>query len=277
MKRSNLIFFITSLVLVCFGFSQSLFAQKYDVGVFYGRSGYIGDLKDGPIPSFNYNAAGFYGKINFNPYIGIKGGLYLAKVGAADSLSSNFAQKQRNLSFETNITELNLNLEFNFFKFVPGNKYHNFTPFFYMGIAVFKFDPYTTYNKETVYLKPLSTEGQGLKDGIKNYSLFNLSIPIGGGIKWNFSGQNSIALEFSGRTSLTDYLDDVSGNYYNNATIEKRKGKIAAALADPSVELGYLPKANGKQRGNKTFTDFYLYTGITYIYTFKQSNCPQFK
>ena len=277
MRKIKIFLYITGVLFLNSFTIKNVNAQKYDLGVYLGKSGYIGDLKDGPIPNFSYNGGGFYGKINFNPYVGLKGGLYFAKVGAADSLSNDSWQKQRNLSFESNITELNLNLEFNFFKFIPGNKYHSFSPFFYMGIAVFKFNPYTTYKGQDYFLSTLSTEGQDIVGGPKPYKTVSLAIPIGGGIKWNFSGQSSIAFEISGRTSFSDYLDDVSGNYFDNAKIEKRKGEVAAILADRSVELGALPKAAGHQRGNKTFTDFYLYTGFTYIYTFKQSNCPQFK
>lgn len=253
------------------------FCQKYDLGFYAGRSSYLGDLNTLPSISPNYNAGGIFGKVNFNPYVGLRGGFFWGTVGGADSLSKNQWQKDRNLSFQSAISEVNLMLEFNFLKFIPGNKYHNYTPYFFLGLANFRFNPTTTYNGGVYALQPMGTEGQGLPGGIERYKLRSFSIPIGGGFKWNIAGQSSIGVEISARTSFTDYLDDVSGNYYNNDRIREFKGDIAADLADRRKEKNVPLMQPGKQRGNKTYTDFYLYAAFTYTYTFKQSNCPRFK
>ncbi len=68
---------------------------------------------------------------------------------------------RRNLSFNSNIWELALQGDFNFFKFIPGSEYFRFTPYITFGVGVFNYDPYAYYQGQKVFLRPLGTEGQG--------------------------------------------------------------------------------------------------------------------
>ncbi|GIR60088.1 MAG: hypothetical protein CM15mP65_26690 [Crocinitomicaceae bacterium] len=45
-----------------------------------------------------------------------------------------------------------------------------------------------------------------------------MCIPMGIGIKKAFNGNGGIKLEFGFRFTNTDYLDDVSGNYFDWAS-----------------------------------------------------------
>ncbi|MGO8055739.1 DUF6089 family protein, partial [Rhizobium leguminosarum] len=73
----------------------------------------------------------------------------------------NEYQNRRNLSFNSNVFELALLGDFNFFKFVPGDPDHSFTPFVSMGVGVFSYDPYAYLGGQKYFLRPLGTEGQG--------------------------------------------------------------------------------------------------------------------
>ena len=80
------------------------------------------------------------------------------KVGASDQFN-NPDLVFRNLSFQSNIIEWNLLGEYTFL----GYHQKKFSPFIFGGIAVFHYDPYA-YDTlgQKIYLKPLSTEGEGL-------------------------------------------------------------------------------------------------------------------
>ena len=75
--------------------------------------------------------------------------------------TQNEYDHRRNLSFNTNIWELTLQGDFNFFKFIPGEARYRYTPYVTFGIGIFSYDPYAYYQGQKVYLRPLGTEGQG--------------------------------------------------------------------------------------------------------------------
>lgn len=144
-----------------------------------------------------------------------------------------------------------------------------FTPYIYGGIAVFHFNPWTTDNAGAkTYLKPLSTEGQGLSQypEQKGYNLTQIALPFGVGLKYAVSDVFSIGIEFSQRKTFTDYIDDVSTYYIDKNVLLQAKGP-------KSVELAYrggqspvgspLYPAHGEQRGTPSEMDWYYLIGIT--------------
>ena len=66
------------------------------------------------------------------------------------------------------------------------------------------------------------------------------------------------------RYTFTDFLDDVSGNYYDNRTLRELRGDIVADLADRSEVL----HEHGTGRGNSTTKDLYSYAGVTLTFKF---------
>ena len=114
-------------------------------------------------------------------------------------------------------------------------------------------------------LEPLFTEGQ-------SYSRISFAIPIGGGFKIN-TGNVSIALIVSARRTYTDYLDDVSTTYPGNPSIISDPG----LLRDSAIALGIRP---GKQRGDPTFKDWYVFAGFNIfmrLTNFQREYCKPFK
>ena len=78
--------------------------------------------------------------------------------------------------------------------------------------------------------------------------------------------------------TFTDYLDDVSGKYYDNDVIHAENGFVAAYLADPSLgyyvqdgeEIPEIMSFEGEQRGDNTDNDAYLFAQITMSYKFSK-------
>lgn len=247
----------------------------HELGLVSGLSGYIGDLNPNGYFKFKNILMGLVYKYNFNDRNSIRASLIHTKVQADDKESSNEWQKRRNLNFFSPITEASLVYEINFFEYNPAI-YQGFhiTPYINLGLSAFRFDPQTYLNGKVYHLKDYGTEGQewDIKDAngniiqkaTKKYSLYNVSIPVGLGLKLSLSQQINFFSEISYKFTLTDYLDDVSKRYayipsgYANS-------EIADLLADRTPELGLDKNIIGAQRGDSSKKDSYMFViiGIT--------------
>jgi len=173
----------------------------------------------------------------------------------------------RNLDFRSTIYEAQLALEYNLFDLSE----RSFTPYVFAGIAAFHFNPYS-YNTEgnKVFLRPLSTEGQGLSSYPyrKPYNLNQIAIPFGGGLKFAINDRLQLGIEIGLRKLFTDYLDDVSTSYVDSLTLLSARGPQAVAFAYRGNEIPGSPgyPADGAQRGNPKGKDWYYMTGIRISY-----------
>ena len=150
-----------------------------------------------------------------------------------------------------------------------------YSPYFFAGLAVFHYNPYAyDANRNKVYLKPLSTEGEGVAGypDRKQYSLTQMAIPFGGGIKFALTDNIRIGLEVGLRKLFTDYLDDVSKNYIDpvdlfNST-RSRRLLIFLIAGRGEKSLGADPNypAKSEQRGNPKNKDSYYFAGIHLTY-----------
>jgi hypothetical protein len=150
-------------------------------------------------------------------------------IEAADG--KNMASLQpRNLSFKSRLYEASLVGEYTFLDM----DYKQFSPYVFAGFALFHFSPYafdTLGHK--VFLQPLSTEGQGLAQypDRKVYQRTQISLPFGGGIKFRVQDNVMLGFEIGMRKLFTDYLDDVSTTYVDEATLLAAKGPKAVEMA----------------------------------------------
>ena len=75
-----------------------------------------------------------------------------------------------------------------------------------------------------------------------------------------------LQFELSYTKTFTDYLDDVSGVYFDNEVIRDEVGNVAAELADrrlnKDVPTGIDGNGTGLQRGNPARKDWYAFAGI---------------
>jgi hypothetical protein len=133
--------------------------------------------------------------------------------------------------------------------------------YFFGGVGAFNFNPKAQLNNAWVELQPLGTEGQGLEGGPEPYSLTQICIPMGLGLRKALNKQWSVGLELQYTKTFTDYIDDVSTNYFDNDAIADRSGAQGAFLADPSVYDARFPEfgSAGQQRGDPDDLDAYLF------------------
>lgn len=255
-----------------------LFAQNNapEVGIFGGISTYNGDLTPNSF-SFQQSHPAFGIFIRKAVYKGfsLRLGATFGKLSGADSLSSDSSVRTRNLDFQSNVTDVHLMVEYNFLDYSKTG----FTPYVFVGISVFHFDPYT---KDTsglrVYLSPLSTEGEGLQTypDRKPYNLTQISIPFGVGVKYALSPVVNLGFEFRINKTFTDYLDDVSTTYVDENNLLAERGPTAVEYAYRTNELpGHKSAAypaDGTMRGSAAHKDWYYFTGLTLSFNLNGGN-----
>lgn len=238
-------------------------AQRFYAGITGGLANYSGDLLEKLY--VNKQTNGFIGvnaQYEFFDQLIVKAGYNFARVNGSDRFNTKILLQQRNLHFESVISEFSFVAELYLFNLNE----KKISPYAFAGIALFHFNPYTfdTTGKKT-FLHPLSTEGQGIYPDKKPYSLWQPAIPFGGGIKFSVNENIRIGFELGFRKLFTDYLDDVSTSYADFNDLLAAKGSVATELAYRGDELtGGNPVYPTKdtQRGSSGQNDTYYFTGL---------------
>ncbi|MBS1646018.1 MAG: hypothetical protein JST67_01620 [Bacteroidetes bacterium] len=293
MKKSILLSLFT---LLSFGiFSQSINKAKWEILGGIGPTGFLGDLGGGAGNGTHFVKDYNFSTTRFNIFAGIRyrqplsrwafrGNLYYGMVSGDDTHSKEAFRRNRNLNFRSPILELSGQVEFYIIRertkrnysissLRGGRRKRKFGIYLFTGIGVFYYNPKEELNGNWYNVRDYHVEGQGLPGGPKQFSNFNIAIPIGIGYRCAINKKWSIGAELSVRKTFTDYIDGVSGRYYNKAALQAAYGSTAVALADPS--LGTIPGATspnadgtGAQRGDPKYKDSYMFFSVTVGYKF---------
>jgi opacity protein-like surface antigen len=249
--------------------ASMLFSQKVHIGVFGGLAAYQGDLTDKIFPKKVTNGViGVSVNYELTEQFMIRGGFNHSIVGGADRFSEDDSLRARNLAFETRLTEFSVIGEYYLFNLYD----QKFSPYVFAGLAVYHFNPYAyDSQKEKVFLKPLSTEGEGLSQypDRKSYALTQLAIPFGAGVKYAFTDNLRLGLELGMRKLFTDYFDDVSTTYVDPNDLLAAKGQLAVDMSYRGDELpggNQVYPSKGAQRGGATHKDWYYFFGLHLTY-----------
>lgn len=254
------------------------YVQKGEFGITFGMAHYFGDLNTRASINRPKPALGAFFRKQFGNYVGLRLSAHYTQVGYSDIYSKNDYQKTRNLSFNSNIWEVALQGDFNFFKFIPTDPNYAFTPYVTLGVGVFTYDPYAYTNGEKEYLRPLGTEGQLIGyNGRKPYNTLAVCIPLGVGMKFNLTEKINFSFELAHRFTTTDYLDDVSTTYVGINKFPPLSK--AALLQDRSVEINPdIPLGvEGRQRGWSKQRDQYIIAEVGLTYNISSYRCPSAK
>lgn len=205
-----------------------------------------------------------------------KNALTYGVLSGNDNLTQEPFRHNRNLQFRSDVFEFSSVIEYHIFmeqlghnydlRGVKGAKSKRMGLYVFVGIGGFYFNPKAQVNNGYVALKPLRTEGQGLSDGPEEYNLYGLCVPMGVGIRKALSKQWSTGLELQYTMTFTDYIDDVSGTYYDNDAIRSNSGDLAAYLADPNLSEVPGQTGVGAQRGDPKDNDAYLFLKVQFHY-----------
>ena len=239
-------------------------AQYFEVGMMGGAMNYQGDLTHtftGTLaethPSF-----GVLAKYNLNDYIALDAHFLYGEVSGRDEQAIEADLRKRDLSFRSNIYEVGAQAEFNILGYQPYALSRPFSPYLFLGVAGFKFNPQTRYGGDWVDLQPLGTEGQGIAGRPAPYSLISVAFPMGVGVKYALNDLWTLGANFGVRPTITDYLDDVSTTYVSRPTLAAANGALAARLGNK------IDAPTGSKRGGATVKDWYNFVGLTISYNF---------
>jgi hypothetical protein len=244
-----------------------------ELGFMIGCSYYLGDLgPGGHFNSLTQPGGGLVYRYNFNRRFDVRATALFGTLKADDAISNDPAEQFRNLNFKSDVIELAGVIEFNFLPYEIGDSKTPFTPYVFLGVAGFHHSPLGLYQKNWIGLRDLGTEGQGSSlSSSKRYSLFQISVPFGVGIKINVGKSVGLSLDWGMRKTFTDYLDDVSKTYVDPVLLAADNGGVAGVMSDRSLNPD--PTSNvGKQRGNATNKDWYAFAGV--MLTFRLNAKP---
>jgi hypothetical protein len=270
---------ILSFCLPVAVYAQNAIVQEGEFGIGLGAAHYFGDLNTRAHLDRPKLAAGLFFRKNFGNYIALRVAGTYARLGYSDvyNTQSVFMQR-RNLSFNTNIWELGLQGDFNFYKFMPGDPDFRFTPYVTFGVSAFNYDPFAYLNGQKYFLRPLGTEGQNdTSMHRKPYNSMALAIPFGVGLKYALNERINVGFEVVYRFTNTDYLDDVSTTYPGPGSFPPNPdgtANPAYLLSDRSYETGTPIGVKGQQRGNSQNKDQFV-TAMFYIsFNLQSYRCP---
>ena len=258
-KIKKIILLIVISIISINSYSQS-FSPYSEVGLMLGSSYYLGELNKTHFNNMQFSG-GLVFRRNLDRRFSYKFQAILGYINGdeRDNKDDSLAQ-DRYLHFKSPLYELSTQVEFNFLPYEVGNPLYSWTPFIFSGVSIFQFNPMAeSPNGEWVNLQELGTEGQGTPQfpDRKKYALIQLSIPMGGGLKFSISNSTTIMLEYGIRKTFTDYLDDISTTYPGNSVMQQY-GNLATYMSDPTGN-----HVIGEQRGEEQNKDWYSFALIT--------------
>lgn len=263
--------------------AQDMYVHQGEFGITAGVAHYFGDINTRAAINRPKPAVGIFFTKQFNNYLGVRLSAHYAQLGYSDIYSKNEYQKRRNLSFNTDIFEVAVQGDFNFFKFVPGDPNYIFTPFVTLGVGLFSYNPYAYLDNKKYYLRALGTEGQNIQYADpasaktrKTYGSMALCFPIGAGVKYNISDNINLSFQVTHRLTMTDYLDDVSTTYVGADKFPTLNGQpsIAGILQDRSYVTGDPIGIEGRQRGFSKQKDQYIMAEVGVSFSISTYRCP---
>lgn len=264
---------------------------KWEAGLNFGPTFFLGDLGGNAgygthfIKDVNLELTkmmkGVFISAYPNDWLGIRVAAQYTYVEGRDNIINTDGvnelwRKQRNLDFKSNVWEIYGALELFPINFLNRNRDYDYDPTFkpygFIGVGIFHFDPEGSItdingNKTWHKLHPLNTEGQGFSEypEKKPYSLTQINIPMGLGVKTRISERVTLSPELLYRKTFTDYIDDVSTTYINpdyfDLHLSQQNAAIARQISDKTFGI-VTPGVNryepGTQRGNSKNMDAYF-------------------
>lgn len=218
-------------------------------------------------------------RLRFRPMWSWSMQLYGGLVQGDDANTNEIIRRSRNLSFRSPVVELSNRIEVIVFaneklgarykiQGLRGFRNNYELIYLFTGLSGVFFNPQAKIDGSWVNLRPLRTEGQGLIGGperfdpMETYKRISLAIPFGIGFKYGIGRYWRMGLEIIYNKTFTDYMDDVSTDYYDPTVLATEIGGNSPYASNPAIENHSWFKP-GQQRGNPEDYDAYLFTNIT--------------
>jgi len=263
--------------------------NKKEISFGLGATGFLGDLGGGnrigsyySLRDIDLNSTHIGGSVSFryrfHPHFATSTMVNAGMLRGSDTYTDEPSRNQRNLNFRSFFVMLSQRFEI----IVLANERvsrrsgadHNEQLYLIGGIGAMYFNPKSMYQGSWIMLHDKHTEGQGLSGGPAEYKRITATIPIGVGFRMGISRLWRIGLEVTYVKTFSDYIDDVSGEYYDPAIIGAMYGTNAAYLSNPSsTPEAYNPgsQRGGKQKDAFFYANIMLTRNITYKSTSRRS------
>jgi hypothetical protein len=227
-------------------------AKTWELGLFGGTANYLGDLAFKFMEKTQFLwSAGIFGQYNISKWFSARAAFNYLRIEGEDIFDPDLGRRARYANFRSDILEGAFTFHFHLLQYGI-SKGEKFSPSVYAGIAVFHHNPmarivlgldsltgdpvYYQQNGEDVWipLQPIGTEGQTANSidpqfpdraKPKQYSKWQVAVPLGVNLDFIINKSWVIGAEMGFRLTFTDYLDDVSGYYYD-------RGNGFQAIAD---------------------------------------------
>lgn len=207
-------------------------SQTYEVGAFVGGANIIGDVGRSNYVYPNSFTFGGIAKWNRSDRHSFRASVISTKLTGDDTDANQSRREERGFTFENNLTELSLGIEYTFWEFNMYGGNRASAPYLYTGVTYLLYD--------SLRLR----QDQG--DIIKYDTTGDFAIPMIIGYKTTLSTNTIVAFEIGARYAFTDSLD----------------GSVA-----PDDEF------SDSQFGDINNNDWYVFTGMTFTFTFGRQPC----
>lgn len=193
------VFFLISLE----GFTQkTTFSERINFGISGGTTYYVGDINT--LTPFYKSRFSYGGRIiyNFNKRYAIKINVLRGNIRGNDNdFSISYQQQIRKKSFRSSFIDGSLQIEFNFLPYLNTTKFkYNYSFYATAGLG------FTGTTQSTI--------------NTQHY----ITLPFGGGFKYNIFERTNIGVEWTYRKTFTDQMDDISNpnNSEYNSSIHNK-------------------------------------------------------
>ncbi|MDG1350618.1 MAG: DUF6089 family protein [Crocinitomicaceae bacterium] len=250
---------------------QPNFFSRSEIGVHAGTMFYIGDLNQFK-PFYKSKFAGsLVYRFNVHSRLTLRFNATYGNIAADDKDAKQALMVNRNLNFQSQISEIAGGLEFHYMPFQFGNRRYIGTAYMITQIGLFHMNPQTEFNGALVDLQSVGTEGQNKEGGTKPYGKYQLCVPLGLGVKFSLGKFCSFNLDIAIRKTFTDYIDDIGADtYMSPESLDAINGADAVALSNRSINGSFQGR-----RGDSSNKDWYIYAGGMLTFRLgKGNNCP---
>lgn len=192
MKQLLVIFLIGFLAI------KALAQPSVDIGVFGGAGTYFGDMTKIDFQKSLNPAYGGFVRFNVNPRYALRFNVINGTIGAEGEFD------EASWPFHKNVLDISLLFEFNYLKYIVGDKQTPWSTFIFGGIGIQNYKYEMDQSKlnslvDPTYFSIVDNSG----------SVVTPTIPFGLGVKYNLSKRWGIGLEAGLRKSFSDKLDNL--------------------------------------------------------------------
>ena len=212
-KNYTPVFYLALIIWIGFHPSASIAQSKFpsEAGLLLGASNYAGDIvKKGDFdPKSTSLSFGVFYRWYYNMNLSVRFGVNQSTLKGDDFNWEGTDRIGRGFNFTSPITEISTRIEFDVLNHKRRRGGNTFTktlsPFFYIGAGVGLISPKNDFNlsKNNGLLAQINEDKNNRVSSV-------VTIPFGGGLRYDLTEQFLLGLELGLNPVFTDYLDGIS-------------------------------------------------------------------